>query len=332
MNVLVTGANGFMGTNIVKKLVAEGLNVRAMILKGTDERFIKQLNCEIYYGDVTKPNSLKDALKEIDLVYHLAALPSDAWTKRIVEVNYKGTINMFKESISQGVKKFVYMSSLVVHGFGDFFEADESTPIIKPKWYKRPYIKSKILTEHFLNENKDNMEIVIIRPGFMPFGPYDMLASREMIERIQAGKTIPSINQGKAKMCYVYAENLCDGLISAGLNPDAAGETYILADENPPSITVKTFVDSICDELGKKRSKSSIPYGLALPAAAIIDTFYRFFLRKKVPPLSTYMVKVAKYNLHFSAEKARNELAYESKVSFKEGIKRTVNWFKAVTN
>lgn len=328
MNILVTGANGFMGTNLVKKLVEAGHQVKAMILKGTNERFVKQFECEILYGDVTKPESLKELFNEIDLVYHLAALPSDAWTSKILTVNFEGTKNVFNAALKARVKRLVYMSSLVVHGFDDFFNADENTPNIEAKWYKRPYIKSKILTEAFLNQKKKEMEIVIVRPGFMPFGPYDMLASREMIERLLEDKSIPQINHGKAKVCYVYVENLCDGLILAGTQSKAAGETYVLADNDPPSISMKEYVDALCDELGKPHSKSSIPYNIALPAVALIDTFYRLFRRKKQPALSTYLVKVAKFNLHFKADKAKKELGYEPKFSFKEGVQKTVQWYK----
>ena len=132
MNILVTGANGFIGSNLVKKLVDAGHKVKAMVLKGTNEDFIKSYNCEIVYGDVIRTETLKEPLKNIEVVYHLAAIPSNGWTKKILKVNFGGTKTLFNESIKANIKRFVYMSSLVVHGFKNFNEADESTPLIKP--------------------------------------------------------------------------------------------------------------------------------------------------------------------------------------------------------
>ena len=332
MKVLVTGAAGFMGNNLVKKLLDNGHQVNALVFKGANEIFIKDLNCEIYYGDITDPPTLIKPLENVELVYHLAALTSNAWTKRVFKVNYEGTKSVIQESIKAGVRRFVYMSSLVVHGFKDFIEADEDTPKIKAKWYKRPYIKSKIKSEQFIQDNKDKIEIVVIRPGFMPFGPHDMLASKELLGRLDKGKSIPNINHGRSKMSYVYAENLCDGLILAGTVPKAAGQAYIIADNEPPYITMKQFMDKLCDEFGVKRSDTSIPYRLAAPFVGLLDIIYRIFLRKKLPLISVYTLKVAKFNLYFHSDKAKSELGYEPKVLLDDGIKKTISWYREFSN
>ncbi|MHA1292688.1 MAG: NAD-dependent epimerase/dehydratase family protein [Promethearchaeota archaeon] len=330
MNILVTGANGFIGSNLVKKLVEAKHVVKAMVLKGTNEIFLKDLNCEIVYGDVTKPESFKNFFNNVDIVYHLAALPSNAWTNKILKVNFKGTKNVYSESLKNKVKRFVYMSSLVVHGFKNFEKADENTPLIKARWYKRPYIKSKIKSELFLQTKMNEMEIVIIRPGFMPFGPNDMLASKQILERLDKGKTIPNINHGIAKMCYTYVENLCDGLILAGTNQNAPGQTYLIADDNPPYITMKEFINKLCDEFNLEYPKVNLPYFLVAPFVAILDLFYRIFLRKKLPIISMYTLKVAKYNLYFKSDKAKNDLGYQSKIHLDEAIKKTFLWYKKI--
>jgi len=328
MKILVTGANGFIGSNLVKKLIEAGHQVDAMVLKGTNEEFIKDLNCKIVYGDVTQKETLEGLFHDIEVVYHLAAVPSSEWSNRIVNINFEGTKNVAEECIKQGVRRLVFMSSLVVHGFKDFEGADESTPLIKAKWYKRPYIKSKILCEDYLRGKHDEMEIVIIRPGFTIFGPHDILTSKELIGRLDSGKNVPNINGGGAKMCYIYVENLADILVLAGSRPEAAGQTYLAADNSPPYITMKRFNKAICEELGRKPSKGSIPYLLAAPFVALLDLIYRLFLRKKLPLISMYTLKVAKFNLFFQSNKVEQELGYTSKISFKEAVKRTVEWYK----
>ncbi len=329
MYVLVTGANGFIGSNLVKALIDKGNNVKAMVLKGTNEAFIKDLACEIVYADITKKETLKESLTGVDTVYHLAALPSSAWTDRIFQVNYEGTKNIFYESISAKVKRFVYMSSLVVHGFKRFDGTDETTPLHRQKKHQRPYIKSKIACENFLRENMDKIELVIVRPGFTIFGKNDLLASKELIGRLDSGKNVPNVNEGKAKMGYVYVENLADGLILAGTVRQAAGQTYVIADYEPQYISMKIFTDALCTELGRKPNKGSIPYGVAAPFVALLDSFYRIFLRNKLPKICMYTLKVAKTDLYFKSDKAKKELGYVSNVKFEDAIKKTISWYRS---
>ncbi|MGQ4875502.1 MAG: NAD-dependent epimerase/dehydratase family protein [Promethearchaeia archaeon] len=328
MKILVTGANGFIGSNLVKKLIESGHEVKSLVLKGTNEQFIKNLDTEIVYGDITKPETLKEPFKDIEIIYHLAAIPSNGWSNKIFKVNYHGTINVFNVAVKAGVKRLIYMSSLVVHGLKNFNGVDENTPLIKPKWYRRPYIKSKIKCEEFLRKNSDKIEIIIIRPGFIPFGPNDLLASKEMLSRFDAGKGIPTINGGKAKICYIYVENLCNGLILAGTKPEAVGQTYILADTEPPFITMRMFYQTLAEKLGVKVKISNIPYILALPFVGLLDLIYRIFLRKKMPIISVYTLKVSKYNLYFKPDKAIKELGFKTNIDFNTGVEKTIEWYR----
>src|SRR5689334_17019020 len=123
MNVLVTGANGFIGSNLTQLLVREGHEVKAMVLPGTDLLNLEGLNCEIVYADITKPEMLNGLLNDIEVVFHLAAVPSLAWSNHIFKVNYDGTKNLLEETVRCKVTRFVFMSSLVVHGFSNFRNA-----------------------------------------------------------------------------------------------------------------------------------------------------------------------------------------------------------------
>jgi len=327
MDVLVTGANGFIGSNLVKKLIEKNYNVYSLVLKGTSETFIKNLETEIIYGDVTKKETLVNAVKNKDLIFHLAAIPSDWWNKEILNVNFNGTKNITELAIKYNVKRILFMSSLVVHGFSNFNGADENTPILDPKKAKRPYIKSKILCEKYLQNIKNDIEIVIIRPGFTIFGPNDLMFTYELCNTLETGKTYAYINKGKAKMCYSYVENLVEGLILANIHEKAAGETFILCDDKPEFTNMATITQLICDKLGIETPKTSIPYWLAYPFVSLYENIYRIFRKKRRPKLTTYMLKVAKYDLYFKCDKAKKLLNYNPKIDLNQAIEKSIDWY-----
>ncbi len=328
MNVLVTGANGFIGSNLTQLLLREGHSVKAMVLPGTDLSNLEGLNCEIVYADITKQETLHGLLNGVEVVFHLAALPSLAWNNDIIKVNYGGTWNLILEAIKSKVRRFVYMSSLVVHGFDNFDNADETTPLMKPGLFTRPYILSKVKCEELLELFKDKIETVIIRPGFNIYGPNDRMTSKEMLQRLENGQLMGYVNDGESKLGYVYAENLAYGLLCAGVSPKAAGNTYVIADYEPAYLHLKNLLELFSRELNIKPKLTAAPSFLFMPVGFIMDLIHFLFLRKQMPLISTYIVNTSTHHLHFSSAKAQREIGYKQQISFEEGVKRTVAWYK----
>ncbi|HRG90453.1 MAG TPA: NAD-dependent epimerase/dehydratase family protein [Chitinophagales bacterium] len=331
MHALVTGANGFIGSNLCKQLIQNGHTVTAMVLPGTSLVNLQGIACTVIYADITDPTMLDGKLKGIDTVYHLAALPSMAWGSHVFKVNYNGTKNMLEEAVKSKVKRFVFMSSLVVHGFNNYHNADETTPPLKPGFFTRPYIASKVKCEELIQEYRGRLETVIIRPGFNIYGPNDRLTSKEMLDRLSQQKLMGYVNKGDTHLGYVYAENLAFGLLCAGTHPVAAGNTYIIADYEPPYIDLKDLQHRFAVALGITAKLTSVPSVLFMPVAFLIDVVHFLFLRSKMPLISTYIVNAGTHHLHFSSAKAQREIGYRQLVSYEEGIKRTVDWYKAET-
>ncbi len=328
MNVLVTGANGFIGSNLTQLLLREGHTVKAMVLPGTDLSNLDGLNCEIVYADITKREMLNGLLNDVELVFHLAALPSLAWGNHIFKVNYNGTENLLLEAVKCKVCRFVFMSSLVVHGFDNFENADETTPLLNTGWLTRPYIASKIKCEELLASYQNKIETVIIRPGFNIYGPNDRMTSKEMLQRLENRKLMGYVNDGQSKLGYVYSENLAYGLLCAGVSPNATGNTYIIADYEPPYLHLKNLLALFSKELKIQAKLSSVPSFAFMPVGFVMDVIHFLFLRKKMPLISTYIVDTSTHDLHFSSAKAQREIGYEQVVGFEEGIKRTVAWYQ----
>lgn len=333
MNILVTGAAGFIGSNLVKRLAKNKNNkVYSLVLKGTSEKFLKNIDTQIIYGDVTKPETLNKTTKNIDLVYHLAAIPSDWWNKSILEVNYGGTKNILGLAIKNGVKRFIFMSSLVVHGFDNFDGATEETPIIDSKSVGRPYIKSKILCEELINKRKNEIETCIIRPGFTIFGQNDLMFTYDLINTLESGGFYAFLNGGKAKMCYSYVQNLVDGLVLAGTHKNAANETFILCDGEPEYTTLRDITHMICNEFDIDTPTTSIPYWLGYPFISFYENIARFFGKKNAPRLTVYRLRVAKYDLFFKSHKAKELINYDPKIDLKTAIRESIQWYKKYKN
>lgn len=328
MNILVTGANGFIGSNLTQLLLREGHTVKAMVLPGTALSNLDGLNCEIVYADITKREMLDGLLKGVELIFHLAAIPSLAWSSHIFKVNYEGTKNLLDEAVKCKVCRFVFMSSLVVHGFKNYEEADESTPLMKPGYFTRPYIASKIKCEELIASYKNKIETVIIRPGFNIYGPNDSMTSKEMLHRLENGKLIGYVNDGQSKLGYVYSENLAYGLLCAGVSSNAKGNTYVIADYEPPHLQLKNLLELFSKELKIEAKLTSVPSFMFMPVGFVMDIIHFLILRKKMPFISTYLVNTSTHNLHFSSAKAQREIGYQQMVSFEEGITRTVVWYQ----
>jgi nucleoside-diphosphate-sugar epimerase len=299
-----------------------------MVLPGTDLSNLENINCEIVYADIVKPETLNGILNDVEVVFHLAAVPSLAWGSHVFKVNYEGTKNILDEAVKSKVRRFVFMSSLVVHGFSHFENADETTPLLKPGFFTRPYIASKIKCEELLRKYKGQMEMVIIRPGFNIYGPNDRMTSREMLKRLETGNLMGYVNKGETKLGYVYSENLAHGLLCAGTHSYASGNTYIIADYEPQYLHLKNLLHRFSNELQIQPKLSSVPSFAFMPVAFLLDAFHFLFSRKRMPLISTYIVNTSTHDLHFSAEKAQREIGYKQQISFEEGIKRTVEWYK----
>ena len=328
MRTLVTGANGFIGSNLTQRLVNDGHHVKAMVLRGTDISNLNGMDCEIVYADITKRETLTGLLKDVEVIFHLAAVPSLAWGAHVFNVNYFGTENLLLEALSSGVRRFVFMSSLVVHGFANYQNADETTPLLKPGAFTRPYIASKVKCEELVSSYSSKIETVIIRPGFNIYGPNDRMTSLEMLQRLEQGRLMGYVNKGEAQMGYVYAENLAYGLVCAGTSANAPGNTYIIADTDPPFLHFKNLLQRFGKELNITPKLTAVPSFAFMPVAFVADAFHYLFNRKKMPLISTYIVNTSTHNLYFSAAKAQREIGYKQQVSFEEGIRRTVAWYQ----
>jgi len=325
MRTFITGINGFIGSNLATRLIAEGQEVSGLVRKTSNLSFLEGLKVKLFFGDLSDEALLDKATQGIDVVYHVAGRASD-WgpIELFRKVNVEGTKNLMESSVNSGVKRFVFISSAAVHGFRGFRDATEDSPKTATIF---PYSITKREAEDLVNRyhRERGLPTLIIRPGNV-FGPRDRVTFAKMAELIEKGQMV-YISRGRPLTCPTYVENLIDAILLAVDRKDTVGETFIITDGL--EITWKEYMDKIAEKLGVRRPLFSVPYPVAYSAAAVCEAILKLFRSKKPPIITRYRIANVGKNYHFSIKKARTKLGYQPRVSLDEGMERTVEWYRS---
>ena len=324
MHVLVTGANGFVGSTLCRKLAQRGDVVRGLVRVTSDLSLLAGIPVRLVIGALDAPPSLEEATRDIDLVYHVAGAATDWGTlEEFRQVNVEGTRNLLQASIQNHVQRFVYVSSAAIHGFTDHQDMDERSPQ-PPTIF--PYCQSKREAEALALavHSQGRIEVTIIRPGDV-YGPGDRVALLKTSGLLEAGK-LATVGSGDKLGAFTYVENLADALILAGITEKAAGEVYIITDGI--KLTWRAYLEKLASELGVPGPRLRVNPKLAYAAASALEFAYRLFRLRHRPPITRYLVEHLRNDYHFRIDKARRELGYEPRVGVDDAIKRTAAWYR----
>jgi len=322
MRVLVTGGAGFLGSHLVEALVKASHNVRVLLRFGEDPRNIKHLDVETVVGDLGVPMSLRQALKDCDVVYHLGAFVKDFGPRDMfLKVNVEGTKRLLKEATNASCRRFVFISSLAVHKASrPITNGDEEFPRDN---HSMPYALSKILAEDAVMEahQKGLIEGVIVRPGLFPYGERDRTSFLPLVKNLFR---YYHINGGNATLCTVYAKNLAHGLVLCGEKEEASGKVFIITDD--VRIRWREFIAKICEGMHISPITRAVP-GWVARSVAIVSEACASIARKE-PLITRYRVAIASVDFWFSCERAKKILGYSPPFSLDEGLQRTIEWAK----
>jgi nucleoside-diphosphate-sugar epimerase len=327
MRVLVTGANGFLGSALVRRLLRDGHEVRAFARSRQRAENVADLPLEVVYGDVVDPESLRSAMGDIEVVHHVAGLASDwAPLSAFESVNVTGVENVLTAARATGVRRVVHISSAAVHGFAGYRDRRESDPTPPTPF---PYVETKRRGEEIaLAAHADGgPEVVVMRPGNV-YGPRDGVTSIHLLRAMRSG-TMGVIDGGRYLTCPAYVENVVDAVALAATVPDAAGRAYLVTDGL--EITWSEWLAEMARAMGIAPPRLSVPKRLAEGLAAVCEGVWRTFRIRRAPPLTRYRVANGGHHYHFSIERARDELGWEPHVDVAEACRRTVAWFEEAT-
>lgn len=319
---LITGVNGFIGSHVARRVLQEGHKARGLVRKTSNLDYIKGLDIELVYGDVSLPGTLEKAVQGVDIVIHAAGIARD-WGNYddFYKTNFQGICNVAAAAEKAGVKRLVYISTTAVHGFG-FRYIDENYPMGKNL---NDYGKTKMMAEEWVSgfARTAKMEVAVLRPGNV-YGPDDHTFIDKYLDAVYTGKFC-YVNKGRSLTCPVYIDNLVDGAWSACHAGAAAGETFFITDGL--EITWKEFTDKLAEALRVKKPRFSIPYGFGYAVAVMAEAVYRLLRIKNAPVITRYRVGNGGLDYHFSIAKAQKLLNYRPRVDLDEAIKRTAAWY-----
>ena len=318
MNILITGAAGFIGFHLTKELVKKGHRVRGLLLPQEDGKALEQMGVEIFRGNLTAPDSLEGAAHAMDIVFHLAARTLDWGTRKQFEVvMVDGTRNLLEASQGQ-IGRFVYCSSVAAYGFGrNLAGFDEEA---ERKECGIPYCDTKIMAEDLVASycRARRLDYTIVRPANV-FGPGSVWV-KEVLDAFRRGP-FPLIDKGRAPGAFVYIDNLVDGLILAGLSDIAIGKTYLFRDDYP--ITWAEYLKTLGSWIGKAPT-GGMPFWLAWALGAC---FEKLLVPLGIrPPLTRLVAGVMGRDLSVDPSLDRQELGWESRVSQDEAMERIKAW------
>ena len=300
--ILITGSTGKIGHHLVDELIKRGEDVRVLVRnkqKIIDKMKILPENLDIVEGDVTDIDSLKDITKDVDTIFHLAAVVDYRASKeKMHSVNVLGTKNMLE--VSKG-KRFIFMSSTSVLGSNSPEYADETAPYDPTDYYG----KTKMKAEKIALEN----DAIVVRATDV-YGPGIHEGYFQIIKNIQKGKQF-LIGNGKNRLQYLNVKDLINCLMFAS-EKGRPGEVYLIA--GPESLSQKELFELIAKYLNVEPPKKSMPKFLVLLLAKTI-------MKNRIQP--AYVEKLAA-NRTFSLKKIKDHLDFEPKITYEQGIKEVV--------
>ncbi|MFC1825580.1 NAD-dependent epimerase/dehydratase family protein [Thermodesulfobacteriota bacterium] len=317
MNFLITGATGFIGQNLVKRLVEDGHKCRCLVRESSVINSLKKLtNIELFYGDIAQKLTLTDICKGIDIVINSAGMLGK-WNSTIENlrpVNANGINNLADEIVRNKVEYVIHLSAGGVTGPVKGQAADE-TYICRPR---TPYEKTKWEGEKCALSlfEKLKVPIVVVRPTFT-YGPGDP-HKLPLFRTVKSGR-FAFIGSGESTNHPVYVDDLVSGIILL-LKKRAIGETFIIGGPRP--ITKKELIYVIAGELGVKKSFAHLPRWLATSGAIFMVLLAR--LLDFEPILSPSRVSAMADSWGYSIKKANTILGYTPKVDIKTGVRKTV--------
>jgi nucleoside-diphosphate-sugar epimerase len=320
LKVLITGATGFIGARLAETLIKTGHDVRGLAQQTSDTSLLKKLDVEIVRGNIRDAVAMKNAVKDCQCVYHLAAKKTkDRLSKKQYYVhNVEGTKNVAQAALSAGVSRLVYASTIGVYGTLRNSSIDENTAPKPDSFYRETKLGGEKEIVRLHREN--GLPAVVARLGTI-FGP-GSCSWLDLCHKIVNGN-LRIIGTGENYDQMVYVDDLVEGLRRCGETRCIEGRKYILAGAEPAKL--RRVLEILAEELGADRFLETLSAGPFRVYQRTCAFAYRSF-GVELPRSHYYDLFLT--NCIFTTTKAQEELGYFPKVSLRDGFRRLLTWYR----
>lgn len=318
---VVTGGNGFVGSHLVDELIAKGHKVKCIVRKSSNIKWLDNKNVEIYTCGLFDKESLKEVLKDADYLFHVAGVVKAKTEEGYKSGNVETTRTLLDVLVEEKIeiKKVVIVSSLTACGPAKIGEPCNETTTPNPL---TRYGKSKLEQEELAKTYMDKLPITIVRPPAV-YGERD--TEIFLVFKTYKQGLMTLIGFDKKELSLVHVKDLVDGIYLSAISQNSSGETYFIAAEeinNWPQIG-----EVIAKSFGKKAFTLRLPHSIVYTVAAFAEVFSMFSSKA-----ATFNIEKAKDFVQeawtVDVSKAKKDLGYTQKVTLKEGMNRTISWYK----
>lgn len=320
MKCLVTGATGFLGTNLVHELVKKDWKVRALYYSGKGLKYISPLPVELVQGDLTNPGDAEKAVEGVDVVFNLAG-DTSAWKKvfdRQYKINVVGPVNLAHACCKHGVKRVVHTSTVNTLGYNPHGIADETWPHYNYTGKGYYYADTKREGEKKILEFQDKgLEVVVVYPGAI-IGPYDFNFQYGRLFFDLRDKKIPANTSGGLSCSHVT--EVAKAHIAAAIN-GKPGEGYICGGINT---THKKLFEVIAAKMGVEAPRYTLPKWVVVPYGFLMESISMF--TNKEPSINPGVARHMSNFAHYDSSKAVRELDYKI-VSLQKMVDDCYDWY-----
>jgi len=323
MRVLVTGGTGFTGSALVLHLLQEGYDVLAIDVKeGLRSDELRSAGAEVRLGTITDAGFIAQCMRGVGVVHHLAAAfrQPGAPDAHYYDVNVSGTRILLEAALRNDVGKFVHCSTCGVHGHVEDPPADEDAPIAPADYYQKTKYLGELVALKYVDRG---LETVILRPAAL-YGPGDPGRFFMLYRYAQRG-FFPMFGKGDVLYHPVYLENYLEASLSAMEPGRGVGRVYLVADEECP--TLEGLVREVADVLGVDMRIRYFPLRPLIIAGHVTEKLTKPF--GFAPPIFPRRVDWFRQTRAFDIGRAKRELGYEPRYTLREGLERTVEWYRS---
>lgn len=321
MKVLITGGTGFIGSHLVESLLQRGVQVRCLVRKTSDLKWLKDLPIEVVHGDCSNKPSLVEAVKAVDQVFHLAGVTKAIKEETYFEVNAFGTENLIHSCLENNprIQKFIYLSSQAAAGpsrnGSKKKESDQCEPV-------SPYGQSKRLGEELALAHAHELPLLILRPSAV-YGPRDKdvyAFFKCLSKRIK-----PCLSGQDQHLSLCYVKDIAQAILLAAEAQTESGEIFFLSDGH--DYRMEEIGDTFAEAMGVTAFRIRVPKMMIWGIASFSEYFSKF--SKKPSLLNKGKAKeMVQKDWVCDITKAKTVLGFKPRIHLQEGAKLTFEWYR----